>query len=100
MITQRIVYEHFCLIQIPVFFIITGLVGCDILDPAEQHSSVHCDNSDEPTLWQLNHCPAWSLFTFTQYLTHHQNLKLANGSSDGAPNTISLNALHFINITF
>jgi len=50
-IAQMTVYEHLCLIQnTSVFFKIAGVVGCDISDPAEQHSSVH-GNSEEPIPW-------------------------------------------------
>jgi len=51
-IAQMIVYEHLCLIQNTSLssFNIAGLIGCDISDPAEQHSSVH-GNSEEQVPW-------------------------------------------------
>ena len=36
--------------HLSVFFKIAGVVGCDISDPAEQHSSVH-GTSEEPVPW-------------------------------------------------
>ena len=36
--------------HLSVFFKIAGVVGCDVSDPAEQHSSVH-GTSEEPVPW-------------------------------------------------
>jgi len=87
-IAQMIVYEHFC--PISVFFNIAGLIGCDISDPAEQHSSVH-GNSEEQVPWcGLEDWSVCSLLCSSGSVAFNSSPELktsSNGSSGRGSNT-------------